>query len=58
MNTKLQFACDGRGRPISLFIDAEQVSDYVGAPALGPNLLEGNWVLGKRGYNADWPREA
>lgn len=42
MNTKLHAVCDSQGRPISLFVTAGQVSDYIGA----------------RGYDADWFKEA
>jgi len=34
MNTKLHAVTDTNGRPISFFMTAGQVSDYVGAAAL------------------------
>ncbi len=34
MNTKLHAICGSQGRPISLFVTAGQVSDYIGARAL------------------------
>jgi len=37
---------------------AGQVSDYTGARALVSNLPAAEWLLGDRGYDADWFREA
>ena len=37
---------------------AGQVSDYIGARALVSNLPAAEWLLGDRGYDADWFREA
>ena len=54
MNTKLHAVCDSQGRPISLFATAGQVSDYIGARALLSNLPNVDWLLGDRGYDADW----
>ena len=34
MNTKLHAVTDANGRPLSFFIAADQVSDYIGAAAL------------------------
>ena len=48
MNTKLHAVTDANGRPLSFFIAADQVSDYIGAAAL----------LADRGYDADWFRNA
>jgi hypothetical protein len=36
---------------------AGQVSDYTGAAAL-LDLPEAQWLLGDRGYDADWFRDA
>ena len=58
MNTKLYAICDSRGRPLDLFITAGQVSDYIGARALLSGLPNVEWLLGDRGYDADWLREA
>ncbi|TNB90878.1 IS5 family transposase [Paracoccus marcusii] len=58
MNTKLHAICDSQGRPLDLFITAGQVSDYIGARALLSGLPKVKWLLGDRGYNADWLREA
>ena len=46
------------GRPISFFVSAGQVSDYIGARALLSSLPDVDWLLGDRGYDADWFREA
>ena len=56
MNTKLHAICDSQGRPLDLFVTAGQVSDYIGARALLGSLPEVDWLLGDRGYDADWFR--
>ncbi|MFO8126444.1 IS5 family transposase [Yoonia sp.] len=57
MNTKLHAICDSKGRPLDLFVTAGQVSDYIGARALLKGLPQVEWLLGDRGYDADWFRE-
>ena len=37
---------------------AGQVSDYTGAAALLDSLPPAQWLLGDRGYDADWFRDA
>ena len=58
MNTKLHAICDSQGRPLNLFVTAGQVSDYIGARALVSSLPKVDWLLGDRGYDADWFRAA
>jgi transposase len=58
MNTKLHAICDSQGRLIDLFLTAGHVSDYIGARALLSELPDVKWLLGDRGYDADWFREA
>ncbi len=58
MNTKLHAVSDSQGRPISFFVTAGQVSDYIGARALLSSLPNVEWLLGDRGYDAEWFREA
>ena len=58
MNTKLHAICDSQARPLDLFITAGQVSDYIGARALLGDLPNVKWLLGDRGYDADWLKEA
>ena len=58
MNTKLHAICDSQGRPLNLFVTAGQVSDYIGARVLLSSLPKVDWLLGDRGYDADWFREA
>ena len=58
MNTKLHAVTDTLGRLIRFFMTAGQVSDYTGAKALVSNLPAAEWLLGDRGYDADWFREA
>jgi IS5 family transposase len=58
MNTKLHAVTDANGRPIGLFMTAGQVRDYTGAAALPDSLPRAQWLLGDRGYDADWFRDA
>jgi transposase len=58
MNTKLHAVTNPVGRPIRFFMTAGQVSDYTGARALVSSLPAADWLLGDRGYDADWFREA
>jgi len=58
MNTKLHAVTDTNGRPLSFFITAGQVSDYIGAAALLDDLPKAKWMLADRGYDADWFRDA
>ena len=58
MNTNLHAIRDSNGRPISFFVSAGQVSDYIGARALLSSLPDVDWLLGDRGYHADWFRDA
>jgi len=58
MNTKLHAITDTNGRPIRFFISAGQISDYTGAAALLGDMPKAQWLLGDRGYDADWFREA
>jgi transposase len=39
-------------------MSAGQVSDYIGATALLSSLAKADWLLGDRGYDPDWLREA
>ena len=57
MNTKLHAICESQERPLDLFVTAGQVSAYICARALLSNLLDVDWLLGDRGYDADWFRE-
>src|SRR3546814_18538966 len=58
MNTKLHAVTDANGRPVSFFLTAGQVSDYIGAAALIDELPKAQWLLTDRGYDADWFRDA
>ncbi|KHQ52839.1 Transposase orfA IS5 family element [Mameliella alba] len=58
MNTKLHAVCDSLGRPLNLFVTAGQVGDCIGSRALCGSLPDGGRLLGDRGYDADWFREA
>jgi transposase len=55
---KLHAICDSERRPIDLFVTAGQASDYIGARALLSGLPKVKWLLGDRGYDADWFGEA
>jgi IS5 family transposase len=57
MNTKLHAVTDASGRPLSFFMTAGQISDYTGAAALLDDFPKAQWLLGDRGYDADWFRD-
>ncbi|UCD68953.1 MAG: IS5 family transposase [Betaproteobacteria bacterium] len=57
MNSKLHSVTDALGRPITLFLSAGNVSDYIGARALLASLPDAKWMLADRGYDADWFRD-
>jgi transposase len=46
------------GRPIRFFITGGHGSHYTGARTLVNSLPAAGWLLGNRGYDADWFREA
>ncbi|WP_375272705.1 IS5 family transposase [Sphingomonas sp.] len=58
MNTKLHAVSDADGRPLSFFMTAGQVSDYTGAASLLDEMPKAQWLLGDRGYDDDWFRDA
>ena len=58
LNTKLYAFCNSQGRPINLFVTAGQVSDRIVARARLGGPPEGEWLLGDRGCDADWFRDA
>ena len=58
MSTKLHAVTNTIGWLIRFFMTAGQVSDYTGARALVASLPAADWLLGDRGYDADWFREA
>jgi len=49
---------NANGRPLSFFMTAGQVSDHTGAAALLDDLPKAQWLLGDRGYDADWFKDA
>ena len=58
MNIKRHAICDSQRRPLDLFVTAGQISDYIGARALLGGLPKIDWLMGDRGHDADWFREA
>lgn len=58
MNAKLDAICDSQGRPLDLFVTVGQASNYISARSLLGSLPEVDWLLGDRGYDADWFRES
>ena len=52
MNTKLHAICDSQGRPLNPFVNANQVGDYIDAPAMLSSLPDVDWLLGDFGYDA------
>jgi len=58
LNSKLHVLADAKGRPIRMFLSAGQTSDYIGARALLSSIPQAGALLGDRGYDADWFRNA
>tara|TARA_R110002096_G_C14235379_1_gene692303 strand:- start:15 stop:410 length:396 start_codon:yes stop_codon:yes gene_type:complete len=58
LNSKLHAVCDGQGRPIVLLLSEGQMSDYKGAALMIDALPKAKSLLGDKGYDADWFRQA
>ncbi len=58
MNSKLHAVCDGQGRPLIMLLTEGQTSDYKGAALMLDALPKAKAILGDRGYDADWFRNA
>lgn len=58
MNSKLHAVCDGHGRPLILLLTEGQMSDYKGAALMLNVLPRAKELLGDKGYDADWFRQA
>ena len=58
MNSKLHAVCDGQGRPVIMLLSEGQMSDYQGAALMLPALPKARELLGDKGYDADWFRQA
>ena len=54
MNPKLHAVCDGRGRPIRMYLSAGQTSAYISAAGLVSGMPLAKVVLADQGYDADW----
>ena len=50
--------CDQDGKPLILLLSEGQTSDYKGARHMLCALPEAQYMLGDRGYDADWFRQA
>ena len=58
LNSKLHAVCDGQGRPLIMLLSEGQMSDYKGAALMIDALPSAQAMLGDRGYDADWFRNA
>ena len=50
--------CDGQGRPLIMLLSEGQMSDYKGAALMLNALPRAKELLGDKGYDADWFRQA
>jgi len=50
--------CDGEGRPLVLLLSEGQMSDYKGAALMIDALPRAKQLIGDRGYDAGWFRQA
>ncbi len=58
MNSKLHAVCDGEGRPLIMLLSEGQMSDFKGAALMIDDLPPAKALLGDKGYDADWFRDA
>jgi len=58
LNSKLHAVCDGCGRPLVMLLSEGQMSDYKGAALMIDAFPKAKALLGDKGYDADWFREA
>ncbi len=58
MNSKLHAVCDDRGRPLVMLLSEGQMSDYKGAALMIDAFPRAKALLGDKGYDADWFRQA
>jgi transposase len=58
LNSKLHAVCDGHGRPLIMLLSEGQMSDYKGAALILPVLPKAEELLGDKGYDANWFRQA
>ena len=58
MNSKLHAVCDGSGRPLVMLLSEGQMSDYKGAALMIEAFPKARTLLGDKGYDADWFRQA
>ena len=58
MNSKLHAICDARGRPLVMLLSEGQMSDFKGAALMFDALPKTKVLIGDRGYDADWLRQA
>ena len=58
MNSKLHAVCDGRGRPLVMLLSEGQMSDYKGAALMIDAFPKAKALLGDKGYDAGWFRQA
>jgi transposase len=58
LNSKLHAVCDGRGRPLVMLLSEGQMSDYTGAALMIDAFPKAKALLGDKGYDADWFRQA
>jgi len=58
LNSKLHAVCDGQGRPLVMLLSEGQMSDFKGAALMIDDLPPAKVLLGDKGYDADWFRDA
>jgi transposase len=58
LNSKLHAVCDGQGRPLIMLLSEGQMSDFKGAALMLPAMPKAKEILGDKGYDADWFRDA
>ena len=58
MNSKLHAVCDGKGRLLVMLLSPGRMSDYNGAAMMIDALPRAKELIGDKGYDGDWFRQA
>ena len=58
LNSKLHVVCDGSGKPLRMMLTEGQMNDHKGARLMLGKLPAAATLIGDRGYDSDWFRQA
>jgi putative transposase len=58
LNSKLHVVCDGTGKPLQMVLTEGQMNDHKGARLMLGTLPSASTLIGDRGYDSNWFRQA